>query len=107
VARAACEGGLALTVTATVTVTVTVTVAVPVPVPVPVTVTVTVPVPVPVVVILVVGAGAVRHHSTVTPLIRLAAYAAPKPLSMFTTVTPDAQLLSIASSAAMPPKLAP
>ena len=32
---------------------------------------------------------------------------APKPLSMFTTVTPAAQLLSIASSAAIPPKLAP
>lgn len=38
---------------------------------------------------------------------RDAAYAAPKPLSMFTTVTPGAQLLSIASSAATPPKEAP
>src|SRR5262245_22596629 len=40
-------------------------------------------------------------------LIRLATFAAPKPLSMFTTDTPDAQLLIMPSSAAMPPKLAP
>ena len=33
--------------------------------------------------------------------------AAPKPLSMLTTDTPEAQLFSIPSSAAMPPKLAP
>ena len=33
--------------------------------------------------------------------------AAPKPLSIFTTETPLAQLLSIPSSAASPPKLAP
>ena len=33
--------------------------------------------------------------------------AAPKPLSMFTTETPEAQLFSMPSSAAMPPKLAP
>src|SRR5262249_27464481 len=39
--------------------------------------------------------------------ISAAAKPAPNPLSMFTTVTPDAQELSIASSAAMPPKLAP
>ncbi len=32
---------------------------------------------------------------------------APNPLSMFTTATPFAQLLSIPSSAATPPKLAP
>ena len=32
---------------------------------------------------------------------------APKPLSMFTTATPDAQEFSIPSSAATPPKLAP
>src|SRR5262249_53534462 len=36
-----------------------------------------------------------------------AAKPAPKPLSMLTTVTPDAQEFSIAKSAAMPPKLAP
>lgn len=36
-----------------------------------------------------------------------AAHAAPNPLSMFTTVTPAAQLLSMASRAAIPPKLAP
>jgi hypothetical protein len=40
-------------------------------------------------------------------LIWLAAYPAPKPLSMFTTVTPLLQLLSMASKAANPPKLAP
>src|SRR6185295_12202482 len=39
--------------------------------------------------------------------IRLAAAAAPKPLSMFTTVTPAAQELSIPRSAASPPKEAP
>jgi hypothetical protein len=32
---------------------------------------------------------------------------APKPLSMFTTTTPGAQELSIASNAAMPPSEAP
>jgi hypothetical protein len=36
-----------------------------------------------------------------------ATQAAPKPLSMFTTVTFDAQELSIPRSAATPPKLAP
>ena len=40
-------------------------------------------------------------------LMRVAAAAAPKPLSMFTTTTPAAQEFSIASSAARPPKLAP
>jgi hypothetical protein len=40
-------------------------------------------------------------------LMRDAAAAAPKPLSMFTTVTPEAQELSIPSSAAMPPSDAP
>src|SRR5919202_6746917 len=39
--------------------------------------------------------------------IRLAATAAPKPLSMFTTVTPEAQEFSIPSKAASPPKEAP
>src|SRR3954449_6260681 len=39
--------------------------------------------------------------------IRLAAAAAPNPLSMLTTVTPDAQELSMARSAARPPKDAP
>jgi hypothetical protein len=33
--------------------------------------------------------------------------AAPKPLSIFTTETPFAQLFNIPSSAATPPKLAP
>ncbi len=36
-----------------------------------------------------------------------ATQAAPNPLSIFTTVTFDAQLFSIPSSAATPPKLAP
>src|SRR5439155_458771 len=40
-------------------------------------------------------------------LMRLAAAAAPNPLSMFTTVIPDAQEFSIPSSAAIPPKDAP
>src|SRR4030095_12182224 len=40
-------------------------------------------------------------------LINDAANPAPKPLSMFTTVTPDEQLFNMARSAARPPKLAP
>ena len=40
-------------------------------------------------------------------LIIAARYPAPKPLSMLTTPMPGAQLLSMASSAAIPPKLAP
>jgi len=36
-----------------------------------------------------------------------ATQAAPKPLSMLTTVTLDAQELSMPSKAAIPPKLAP
>lgn len=40
-------------------------------------------------------------------LMRVAAAAAPKPLSMLTTVTPAAQLFSMESSAASPPKDAP
>ena len=40
-------------------------------------------------------------------LIRLATYPAPNPLSMLTTVTPEAQELSMPSSAEIPPKLAP
>jgi hypothetical protein len=36
-----------------------------------------------------------------------ATQAAPKPLSMLTTVTFDAQLFNMPSSAATPPKLAP
>jgi hypothetical protein len=40
-------------------------------------------------------------------LISDAIEAAPNPLSMFTTETPDAQLFSMPSRAAMPPKLAP
>ena len=40
-------------------------------------------------------------------LITAARYPAPKPLSMLTTETPAAQELSIASSGARPPKLAP
>ena len=47
--------------------------------------------------------GADRHR----PQIRLAAAAAPKPLSMLTTVTPAAQELSIPRSAARPPNEAP
>src|SRR6185437_5632458 len=42
-----------------------------------------------------------------TRLMHDATRAAPNPLSIFTTVTFDAQLFSIPSSAATPPKLAP
>jgi hypothetical protein len=42
-----------------------------------------------------------------TLLMQDATQAAPNPLSIFTTVTFDAQLFSIPSSAATPPKLAP
>jgi len=40
-------------------------------------------------------------------LMQEATHAAPKPLSMLTTVTFEAQLFSMPSSAATPPKLAP
>ena len=40
-------------------------------------------------------------------LITLATHPAPNPLSMFTTLTFDAQLFNIASSAVNPPKLEP
>jgi len=40
-------------------------------------------------------------------LMASAMHAAPKPLSILTTATPGAQLLSIPRRAAMPPKLAP
>ena len=46
-------------------------------------------------------------HSVYNRLIHDATHAAPKPLSIFTTVTLDAQELSMPSSAATPPKLAP
>src|SRR5690606_3575082 len=48
-----------------------------------------------------------HHRLAHRERIRLAAAAAPKPLSMFTTSTPDAQELSMPSSAARPPKDAP
>gem|GEM_PF-1895458 len=51
--------------------------------------------------------GAKTAQSLARALIWLAAKPAPKPLSMFTTVTPLPQLLSMPSSAATPPKLAP
>ena len=46
-------------------------------------------------------------YQTDACVIRDAATAAPNPLSMLTTVTPEAQLLSAASNADTPPKLAP
>ena len=49
------------------------------------------------------GEGTPGHNR----LIRLATYPAPKPLSIFTTVTFDAQLFSMPSKAAIPFKLAP
>ncbi len=49
-----------------------------------------------------------NHKSNIIYLfIMLAANPAPKPLSIFTTVTPEAHVLSIPSNAAAPPKLAP
>src|SRR5262249_14174637 len=48
----------------------------------------------------------VRHHPS-RCRIRIAAAAAPKPLSTFTTTRPAAQEFSMASSAASPPKLVP
>jgi hypothetical protein len=42
-----------------------------------------------------------------TRRIRCTAMAAPKPLSMFTTTTPDAQLVSIAKSAVKPESAVP
>src|ERR1051325_7525058 len=48
-----------------------------------------------------------RRSCAYSRLIRLATYPAPKPLSIFTTVTLLAQLFSIPSSAASPWKLAP
>ncbi len=56
------------------------------------------------------GEVAFRHQPSCfnpTRLIRVAANAAPKPLSMFTTVTPLEQVFSIPRSAAMPPNAAP
>jgi len=47
------------------------------------------------------------HSFHLILLMMLASWPAPKPLSMLTTATPAAQLLSMASRAAMPPKLAP
>lgn len=53
----------------------------------------------------------VRGHDRFAPArarsIRPAANAAPKPLSMLQTVTPDAQLLSMPRSAARPPNAEP
>lgn len=54
------------------------------------------------------------HHGLPSPAfalgslrMRCAAIAAPKPLSMFTTTTPEAQLVSIAKSAVKPPSAVP
>ena len=55
-----------------------------------------------VVVIVIVIVAFVTHHLLRVRRMRAAANAAPKPLSMFTTVTPDAQLVSMPSSAASP-----
>ena len=56
----------------------------------------------------------VTHHGLPSPALafgslrmRWAAIAAPKPLSMLTTTTPDAQLVSIANSAVKPPSAVP
>ena len=46
-------------------------------------------------------------YLSVNALICAAAYPAPKPLSIFTTVTPLPQLFNMPSNAARPPKLAP
>ena len=57
-----------------------------------------------------IAGGAARQSLRSASAMRLmlaAMYPAPKPLSMFTTATPPAQLFSIARSGARPPKLAP
>jgi hypothetical protein len=48
-----------------------------------------------------------RMHQNHSRLMQEATQPAPKPLSMLTTVTFDAQLFNMPSSAATPPKLAP
>ena len=53
------------------------------------------------------GGAAAPAAAPIWRTIACAINAAPKPLSMFTTDTPAAQELSIASSAAAPPRLAP
>ena len=53
------------------------------------------------------GVGSVLRTPTASLLIMSAWQAAPNPLSMFTTLTPVAQELSMARSAVTPPKLAP
>lgn len=89
-------------------VAVAVRVGVRVAVSVRVAVLVTVVVVVVVVVIVVVVVVAVRHVAA-HPLgsMRCTAMAAPNPLSMFTTVTPAAQEVSIEKSAVNPPSAAP
>ena len=89
-------------------------VPVPVPMPVPLPMPMPMPMPVPlpmpvivVVIVIVVIVAVIVCHYAPARFISVAAYAAPNPLSMFTTVTPDAQLFNIESSAAIPPKLAP
>ena len=58
-----------------------------------------------------VGAGQRQPRSmpagVVSPSMRSAAWAAPKPLSMLTTASPDAQLASAACSAVRPPSATP
>ena len=49
----------------------------------------------------------VPHGYCPAPSIRPIAIAAPNPLSMFTTVTPAAQLANIAKSDVIPPRCAP
>ena len=56
---------------------------------------------------LVTGARGMRQRASYRWLMRLAMVAAPKPLSMLTTETPEAQLFNMPRSAAIPPKLAP
>jgi hypothetical protein len=53
------------------------------------------------------AAPAGRRYAADDERMRAAAMAAPKPLSMFTTVIPEAQLFSIVKRAAIPWKLAP
>ncbi len=47
------------------------------------------------------------HEPAVCLLMRCAWHAAPKPLSMFTTLSPDAHEVSMANSAVSPPRFAP
>ena len=104
-------------------VTMSMPIVVVVPVLVPVIMSVIMPVPVPVimsgrmiviVIVPVLVLVFLAHHGLPSPTLafgslrmRWTAIAAPKPLSMLTTTTPEAQLVSMAKSAVKPPSAVP